>query len=240
MKSKSLNVIIFVFLMGCSNMNEKTKALEVSKVFVKDTLSFESISNAIEKKTALNTISWLEWNKFPYKPQVDFRIAHDDSLLFIKFYVKENHPLAKRSEPNSATHRDSCVEFFIDPMRDGNYYNFEFNCIGTTHLAYGPARSTRNFIPKEKIIDEIKTWSTMGDQPFEEKSGKFEWEMVIVIPATIFTYNEGFNFSNLIANANFYKCGDDTTKPHYLSWNPVKTKNPDFHRPEFFGTLNFK
>ena len=65
MKSKSLNVIIFVFLMGCSNMNEKTKALEVSKVFVKDTLSFESISNAIEKKTALNTISWLEWNKFP-------------------------------------------------------------------------------------------------------------------------------------------------------------------------------
>ena len=80
----------------------------------------------------------------------------------------------------------------------------------------------------------------MGEQPFEEKSGKFEWEMVIVIPATIFTYNEGFNFSNLIANANFYKCGDDTTKPHYLSWNPVKTENPDFHRPEFFGTLNFK
>ena len=123
MKSKSLNVIIFVFLMGCSNMNEKTKALEVSKVFVKDTLSFESISNAIEKKTALNTISWLEWNKFPYKPQVDFRIAHDDSLLFIKFYVKENHPLAKRSEPNSATHRDSCVEFFIDPIGDGNFNN---------------------------------------------------------------------------------------------------------------------
>ena len=107
-------------------------------------------------------------------------------------------------------------------------------------MAYGPARSTRTFIPKEKIIKEIKTWSTLGDEPFEEKSGKFEWEMVVVIPASIFTYNEGFNFSNLIANANFYKCGDDTTKPHYLSWNPVKTENPDFHRPEFFGTLDFK
>ena len=61
------------------------------------------------------------------------------------------------SEPNSATHRDSCVEFFIDPMKDGNYYNFEFNCIGTTHLAYGPDRSNRTFIPQEKIIKEIKT-----------------------------------------------------------------------------------
>ena len=143
-------------------MNEKAKALEVSMVAINDTLSFENISTAIEKQTTLNNINWLEWDKFPYQPQVDFRIAHDDSLLFIKFYVKEDHPLAKRSKPNSATHRDSCVEFFIDPMRDGNYYNFEFNCIGTTHLAYGPARSTRTFIPQEKIINEIKTWSTLG------------------------------------------------------------------------------
>jgi hypothetical protein len=25
-----------------------------------------------------------------------------------------------------------------------------------------------------------------------------------------------------------------------LSWNPVKTPNPDFHRPEYFGILNFQ
>ena len=240
MKSIFLILNIAVFLISCSNMSIKTKAIEVFKIAVNDGLSFENISTVIEKETILNTINCLEWDKFPYQPQVDFRIAHDDSLLFIKFYVKEDHLLAKRSEPNSATHRDSCVEFFIDPMKDGNYYNFEFNCIGTTHLAYGPDRSNRTFIPQENIIKEIKTWSTLGDQPFDEKSGKFEWEMVVVIPASIFTYNEGFNFSNLIAKANFYKCGDDTTQPHYLSWNPVKTENPDFHRPEFFGTLNFK
>ena len=35
------------------------------------------------------------------------------------------------------------------------------------------------------------------------------------------------------------KCGDDLTVPHFLSWNPIKTEKPDFHRPEFFGTVKF-
>jgi len=240
MKVFIIAIFLSILFYGCNKIDSDIKTLKVNKITIGKTLNFKTISKALEKETNLQSINLVGWKEFPYKPKVDFRIAHIDSIMFLKFYVNESHILAKRSSPNSATHKDSCVEFFIDPMRDGNYYNFEFNCIGTTHLAYGPARSTRTFIPKEKIIKEIKTWSTLGGQPFEEKSGKFEWEMVVVIPASIFTYNEGFIFSNLIANANFYKCGDDTTKPHYLSWNPVKTENPDFHRPEFFGTLNFK
>ncbi|MBR5570284.1 MAG: hypothetical protein IKW10_05250 [Oscillospiraceae bacterium] len=37
--------------------------------------------------------------------------------------------------------------------------------------------------------------------------------------------------------ANCYKCGDLTPKPHYLSWNPVTSPNPDFHRPQDFGLM---
>ena len=40
--------------------------------------------------------------------------------------------------------------------------------------------------------------------------------------------------------ANFYKCGDKTAHPHYLSWSPIDTPKPDFHRPEFFGELILK
>ncbi|MBO7233161.1 MAG: hypothetical protein J6V16_08435, partial [Bacteroidales bacterium] len=29
-------------------------------------------------------------------------------------------------------------------------------------------------------------------------------------------------------------------QPHYLSWQPINTEKPDFHRPEFFGTLYCK
>ena len=229
---------IILCVNSCSDM--KNRSLIVSKVSVQDTLNFNSISSILEEKTSIHKLNWLEWKDFPYQPEVGFRIGHDDSLLFLKYYVKEDHILARQTEPNSAVHRDSCVEFFLDPLQDGNYYNFEFNCIGTTHLAYHTCRGKRTFIDPKAIEQKIKTWSSLGNESFEEKSGTFEWEMVIIIPSSIFTYNKGLSFSNLISNANFYKCGDDTTKRHYLSWNPVKTQNPDFHRPKHFGVLNFQ
>ncbi len=239
-KLKLISSTILISLWSCSDMKTKTQSLDVPKISIKDSLSFDNVSTILEKNAPLNKVNWLEWKEFPYQPEVQFRIAHDDSLLFLKYYVKEEHILARRTDPNSAVHRDSCVEFFVDPIQNGNYYNFEFNCIGTTHLAYGPRRGERTFIPAELIENEIKTWSTLGKASFEEKSGMFEWEMVVVIPSSIFTYNKDLNFSKLVSNANFYKCGDDTTKRHYLSWNPVKTPNPDFHRPEYFGILNFQ
>ena len=235
-----IGFIIFTALFSCSDMKTKIQSLDVIKVSIKDNINFKSVSKVLEENAALNKVDWLEWKEFPYKPQVSFRIAHLDSLIFLKYYVKEEHILAKQSEPNTAVHRDSCVEFFIDPIQDGNYYNFEFNCIGTSHLAYGPSRMERNFVSAEVIKSQIMTWSTLGDKPFEEKSDNFEWEMVIVIPSSVFIYNEDISFSKLTSNANFYKCGDDTTKLHYLSWNPVKSPNPDFHRPEHFGILNFQ
>ena len=39
--------------------------------------------------------------------------------------------------------------------------------------------------------------------------------------------------------ANFYKCGDLLPRPHFLSWNAISLPRPDFHCPEFFGTLRF-
>lgn len=43
-----------------------------------------------------------------------------------------------------------------------------------------------------------------------------------------------------MTNANFYKCGDKLQTPHFLSWNPINLEKPNFHCPEFFGTLNFE
>ena len=39
--------------------------------------------------------------------------------------------------------------------------------------------------------------------------------------------------------ANFFKCGDETVKMHFLSWNPVTQEEPAFHVPKFFGELIF-
>jgi hypothetical protein len=37
--------------------------------------------------------------------------------------------------------------------------------------------------------------------------------------------------------ANFYKCGDDTSHPHWAAWSPVDELN--FHLPRCFGRLGF-
>ncbi|MDE7147331.1 MAG: hypothetical protein K2O20_02960, partial [Duncaniella sp.] len=36
---------------------------------------------------------------------------------------------------------------------------------------------------------------------------------------------------------NFYKCASGTSQPHYLSWTPVPTPEPDFHQPQHFGQI---
>ena len=38
--------------------------------------------------------------------------------------------------------------------------------------------------------------------------------------------------------ANFYKCGDATSHPHWASWNPIGEKL-SFHKPEYFGEIVF-
>ena len=215
-------------------------AMNIPRIDKISTLNFTNISSALESATELNQIAISNWETYPYAAEVHFRIAHDSSSLYLKFYVRENHILARRTQTNSDTHRDSCVEFFIDPTQSGAYYNFEFNCIGTTHLAYGPDRRDRTFIDPELIKNEIFTASTLGNSPFEEKSGEFSWEMTVAIPANLFSHTPNLSFSGLQSRANFYKCADDTQKPHFLSWAKIDTPNPDFHRPEFFDTLYFE
>jgi hypothetical protein len=67
--------------------------------------------------------------------------------------------------------------------------------------------------------------------------GMFEWELTVKIPLRIM----GIDPNNLPEKikGNFYKCADGTDSPHYVTWNPVQTPTPDFHRPEFFGELYF-
>jgi hypothetical protein len=38
---------------------------------------------------------------------------------------------------------------------------------------------------------------------------------------------------------NFYKCGDETSHPHWGMWAPIR-EGFTFHQPRFFGTLHFE
>lgn len=219
---------------------QKDKKLIVKEVEHNGEASLEEVSTILEEQTELNTIDVLNWDAFPYAPKVNFRIAHNKNDIWLKYYVTESTILAKRTDTNSAVSRDSCVEFFFDPLGDGNYYNFEINCIGTIHLAYGPGRGNREYVDPKVIQRYIKAKSTLGNQPFAEKKGGHTWEVTIVIPAEVMTHNKGITLKGLDAKSNFYKCGDETSQKHYVTWNPVGTEKPDYHRPEYFGNLVFE
>jgi len=214
------------------------KELYIKQINPGKKVSLKEAAHILETQTVTNPIDTLNWAGYQYKPKLNFRIGHTGTEIWLKYYVAEKHIRAMETRTNGEVYKDSCVEFFISP--DGeNYYNFEFNCIGTTHLDFGPGRGNRKFVDAA-VVEKIEIESTLGNKPFDNKSGNFEWEMMIRIPLSSFQYSKIGKLNGLKATANFYKCADATPEPHFVTWNPVGTENPDYHRPEFFGKVLFE
>jgi len=214
------------------------KELFIKQINPAKTVSLKEAGHLLETQTVTNQIDTINWPTYSYKPKLSFRIGHIGKEIWLKYYVTEKYILAQETRTNGEVYKDSTVEFFISV--DGtNYYNFEFSCIGTIHLAYGPGRGNRNFVDPE-IIKKINIESSLGNQPFKEKTGNFEWEMMIRIPVESFAFDKIKSLNGLKAKANFYKCGDETTEPHFVTWNPIGTENPDYHCPEYFGKVLFE
>jgi hypothetical protein len=165
-------------------------------------------------------------------------MAHCDDCLFIKFYVEEEYLKAGYQKANDPVYKDSCVEMFIAFERGGGYYNFEFNCIGTCLLGYGSGRENRTLL-SESTIGQIEYFSNLY-KGYDSATKKAGWELTVKIPVSVFCKHVIKTLSGKSCLGNFYKCGDDLPVPHYLSWNPIQTPEPDFHRPEYFGKVLFE
>lgn len=175
--------------------------------------------------------------EYPYAPFAKFWIAHNNDTLFLKFKVEEQVTKAEISQDGGAVWTDSCVEFFIS-FDDSGYYNFEFSCIGKKLLGFRKSKEDAQHASQE-VLDSIKCYSTLGSECFAERSGEFTWDLTVAIPKQAFFAHDFKNLDNLFAMANAYKCGDGLSKPHYLSWNPIKSEKPNFHLPQYFGRMKF-
>ena len=214
------------------------KELFVKQIKIENKVNLAEADHLLETQTVNNPIDVINWSEISYRPDLKFRIGHVKNEIWLKFYVTEKNILARETRTNGEVYKDSTVEFFIS-IDEKNYYNFEFNCIGVTHLAHGEGRNNRTFVDP-KTVEKIEIKSSLGNQPFEEKSGSFTWEMMIRIPIECFAFDKITTLEALKATANFYKCGDETSEIHYVSWNPIGTENPDYHCPEYFGKIYFE
>jgi len=211
------------------------KKLEVPFLNSLDVSSaIETVSVTLDSQEK-HSIDQQPWQEFPYRPQVQFLIGHSGNCLFLKYFVSESTVRASYFKPNDPVYKDSCVEFFIALNGEGNYYNFEFNILGTCKLNFGSQRNDRKLI-SEKAISEIQFSTFIRNL----HPGIILWEITLAIPISAFEEHNIDTFKGKHCKGNFYKCGDELPQPHYLSWNMVISPTPDFHLPQSFGEMHFQ
>jgi hypothetical protein len=191
----------------------------------------EDISSELDH-VSKNAIANAPWAGSKYKPECSFAIAHRNNCIFMKFFVVEDDILVRCNQPNDPVYKDSCVEFFIAFNDEAEYYNLEFNCIGTCYLGYGT--NTERKTADVNIIKKIKCIPLLYSH-----EGKIKWKLTLVIPNEVFFHHNYSSLTSRTCRANFYKGGDDLLVPHYLAWNNIESPKPNFHLPEFFGGLTF-
>jgi hypothetical protein len=215
------------------------KIAEVQKVELKsDYPALDQISSCLDEQKGRLMIDTINWKGYTYKPDVALSIAYSSHEIYLKYYITENYFKAEKTIANEMVCEDSCVEFFVSPEDDGIYYNMEFNAIGTCLFGTGTGRADSKRV-RPDIISKIRRLTTAGKEPVKEKTGKYAWTITIAIPFEVFFHHQVRDLKGKIFRANFYKCGDKLTVPHYVTWNPVGTEKPDYHQPEHFGLLKF-
>ncbi len=176
---------------------------------------------------------------YPYIPDINVKLFHNKETLFIKFSVTEKDIQAKVAEDQGRTWTDPCVEFFVSPRGNMDYYNFECTCTGKLLLAWHPANEPKEAAPAE-VLRSIARHPSLGTECFPLRTGEHTWSVIEAIPATALFRSGIDNWKGKTMKANFYKCGDELPTPHFISWAPIEWKEPSFHRPEFFGELVFE
>ncbi len=175
-------------------------------------------------------------------PKVNVRLMHNDQEIFGVFFVDDLTLLARKTEPQSPVHLDSCVEFFVMPQGCDGYFNFEFNAIGTIHCTVKGVDSElkkdqRSIKLGPDELSLIYTDTSCKEPILTELKGTLQWWLFFKIQKSLFTkFFPTLNHQkHKLWLGNFYKCGDELSNPHWISWAPVDLLN--FHTPYNFGSI---
>ena len=174
----------------------------------------------------IDTLNWVE--QYPAAPQTTFTIAHTDQMLYVRFEVKGEVPLATKTEDLQLVNEDACVEIFIGDADNTHYWNFEFNPAGVCNASHR----------KERKVDVVRlnAEQLQSIKRFPVQLCAAHWSLLVGIPFALIDLDLAHEHAR---RANLYKCGDKTPMKHYASWNPINVPAPAFHLPEYFGEIQF-
>jgi hypothetical protein len=182
-----------------------------------------------------------------HRPTAAVKMIYNSEGLYGLFRIADRFVRSIRTRYNDSVCKDSCVEFFVQPRADAGYFNFEFNCGGTLHLSYvtdpkriPPIGKLRQSVPvPAELAARIRILHSLPLTVEPEIATPQTWELAFFIPYLIMTPFVGpvSSDSGQVWRANFYKCGDETSHPHWAAWSAVDRLN--FHLPRCFGELVF-
>ena len=180
----------------------------------------------------------------PHRPEVYAQLGHSGTHLHLRFTVRDRFVLSRTTQINGPVCTDSCVEFFVEPLPGLGYFNLEINAGGTVHCSHvtDPTPVPNGFagcvLLTAEEIGTIDVATTLPPVIDPEITHPLDWAMCATIPIVLFSKRLGHAPPVPgIWRANFYKCADHSSHPHWASWAPINDRLA-FHVPERFGTLH--
>ena len=159
------------------------------------------------------------------------QLVWNEDAFLVRLHAEEPFIRSEEKGPLGMPCEDSCLEFFFAPCPpDRRYFNLELNPNACLYLGIGSGiQDLTRLLPDdpENLFQPDVRFTDTG------------WEIFYRVP---FSFVRRFfpDFaprSGLRLRANFYKCGDLTVRPHFLSWNPITVIPVSFHRPDDFGEI---
>ena len=192
-------------------------------------ISLAKIDQQMAAMPAAGVIDTLNWKEqYPAAPEAKFTLAHTDEMLYVRFEVKGEVPLATKTNDLELVNEDACVEMFMGNADNTRYWNFEFTPAGVCNASNRKERKVDVVRLNQEQLQSIKR--------FPVQLCAAHWSLLVGIPFALIELDLAHEHAR---RANFYKCGDKTAMKHYASWNAIEAETPAFHLPEFFGEIQF-
>ena len=203
-----------------------TKSIYLPELSELSLAKVDAILAAASVAGEIDTLNWVE--QYPVAPRTTFTIAHTNEVLYVRYEVKGEVPLATKTNDLELVNEDACVEIFIGDADNTHYWNFEFNPAGVCNASHR----------KERKVDVVRLNAEQlaSIQRYGQQLCAAHWTLLVGIPLALIDLDLTRERAR---RANLYKCGDKTPMKHYASWNPIEAEAPAFHLPEFFGEIQF-
>jgi hypothetical protein len=178
-----------------------------------------------------------------HRPLTQAKLLYDDKAIYVMFRVEDRYVRAV-AEHQGPVCADSCVEFFFTPGKDvkKGYFNLEMNCGGTMLFNRQVVPCKNPVVVASDDCMKIAIYHSLPQKVDPEIQNPIVWLVSYRVPFEILEKYAAVEkpCHGVVWRANFYKCADSTSHPHWLTWAPVSRPQPNFHVPECFGVLEFK